>query len=459
MKRLAAAIFLFFWVGLAGMAAEHRFPPPDFESGYVLPGTETPAARGLAAQYMDVIVLALALGLGSYLVLKRRSRKAVLGLAIFSLLYFGFYRAGCICAIGAVQNVALGIFDKDYAVPLVALAFFSLPLLVALFAGRTFCAAVCPHGALQELILVKPVKVPNWLEHSLGLVPFIYLGAAVAFAATGSAFIICRYDPFVPVFRLTGSFGIWMFVAAFLVLGLFVGRPYCRFLCPLGALLRLGSIFSKWRVTITPDNCTQCRLCENSCPYGAIQEPVSFPSEPQLLSVDRRRLAGMLALLPVLIFAGAWLGSKLSTPASRMHPTVELAERYLTEQQSAVPHGVQTAAALSLSRAEEDPKALLTAAVEIRQRFVWAGWLFGAWVGLVIGVKLIALGLRQRRTDFEPDRGACVGCARCFNSCPNELLRRGLLPAAIEPEKQRLPELASGATATTAVHRQPGVND
>ena len=53
--------------------------------------------------------------------------------------------------------------------------------------------------------MVRPVKVPGWLEHALGLIPYVYLGAAVLFAATGSAFVICQYDPFVSFFRLGGS--------------------------------------------------------------------------------------------------------------------------------------------------------------------------------------------------------------------------------------------------------------
>ena len=88
--------------------------------------------------------------------------------------------------------------------PVSALAFFMLPLVFALFSGRSFCAGVCPHGALQDLVLLKPLKVPLWLEHGLGILPFVFLGAGVLFAATGSAFIICQYDPFIPIFRLSG---------------------------------------------------------------------------------------------------------------------------------------------------------------------------------------------------------------------------------------------------------------
>ena len=145
-----------------------------------------------------------ALGLASWLIYKRRSRKGLVALSIFSLLYFGFWRKGCVCAIGSVQNVALALCDRGYAVPLGVSAFFVLPLAFALFAGRSFCAAVCPHGALQDLVLLKPVKVPPWLEQALSVLPYIYLGAGVLFAATGSAFIICQYDPFVPIFRMSG---------------------------------------------------------------------------------------------------------------------------------------------------------------------------------------------------------------------------------------------------------------
>ena len=156
-------------------------------------------------------------------------------------------------------------------------AFFALPLLVTLFFGRTFCAAVCPLGAVQELTAVKSVRVPGWLDQSLGLIPFIYLGAAVLFAATGTAFLICRYDPYVAFFRLNGNANLVLFGMLLLGIGLFVGRPYCRYLCPYGALLGLLSRFSRWHVSIPPDKCINCRLCEDVCPYGAIDPPTFEP--------------------------------------------------------------------------------------------------------------------------------------------------------------------------------------
>jgi NosR/NirI family transcriptional regulator, nitrous oxide reductase regulator len=423
------------WLGLLLLSgfcalAEHRFPPPEFEGGHQLPVTTTPAARGLPFQYLDVAVLGACLAVASVLVYKKRSRKGLMALSIFSVLYFGFYRKGCVCSIGSVQNVALALCDHGYAVPVGVLAFFVLPLAFALFGGRTFCAGVCPHGALQDLVLLKPVKVPAWLEHGLSVLPYIYLGAGVMFAATGSAFIICQYDPFVPIFRMNGRTLMVLSGAALLLLGIFVGRPYCRFLCPYGALLKLGSIVAKWRVRVTPDYCTQCRLCEASCPFGAMREPDSGHSAVPILAGDRRRLALLLFLVPALMVAGGWLGWRFSVPASRLNATVSLAEQFLRAQGTPPKFGAMSPDELALERARQTPQEILAEAGRIRSRFVTAGTTFGAWVGLVIGAKLVSRSLRRRRTDYEPDRGDCFACARCFEYCPNELVRRGLMPAS-----------------------------
>jgi ferredoxin len=397
-----------------------RFPPPDFESGYELPSPTAPHARLNVYEYIDVAVLLAALGVCSYLVLKKRSRRAIFVLMVFSLLYFGLWRNGCVCPIGATQNIVLSIFDRDYAVPVVIAAFFLLPLVFTLFFGRTFCAGVCPLGAIQDLVLLRPVAIPNWAESGLRLFAYVYLGAAVLLAATGSAFLICRYDPFVSFFRVTGNLNVLILGACFLLVGIFIGRPYCRFVCPYGVILRQLSRLSKWRVTITPDECVQCRLCEDSCPFGAVREPTTDWT-PVDLESGKKRLAFLILLLPVLVFVGGWAGSGLKTVTSRAHPTVRLAERIYLEETGAVE---ETTDASSAFRATgNEIKGLYEEASNIRARFELGGWILGGFVGTVIGLKLLGLSVSRRRTDYEADRASCLACGRCFSYCPREHVR------------------------------------
>jgi len=110
-------LLLILWSSQGFAQSQQRFPPPEFESGHQLPATTMPAARAFLFQYLDVGVLALSLGIASWLVFKKRSRKGLVALSLFSLLYFGFWRKGCVCAIGSLQNVSLALGDATYAVP------------------------------------------------------------------------------------------------------------------------------------------------------------------------------------------------------------------------------------------------------------------------------------------------------------------------------------------------------
>ena len=399
---------------------EERFPPPDFDSGYRQPTLTTPPAQAAWRDYTDVAVLLVALSLASYLALWRRSRRGVVILGIFSLAYFGFWREGCVCSIGSIQNVTLSLFDVTYAVPLSVIAFFFLPLIFTLLFGRVFCAAVCPHGALQDLVLLWPVKVPLWLEHGLRLFAYIYLGLAVLFAATDASFIICQYDPFIPIFRLTGELNMIVLGACFLGIGVFVGRPYCRYVCPYGVLLGLVSSVSKWRISITPDTCTQCRLCEESCPFNAIR-PSSLESRGRKAETNGRRLAVMMLALPVIVALGVWLGGQTSTALSRGHETVELAERIYAEEIGQMEGtGERSEAFRGTGR---DKKELYAEGLAIQRQFKIGGRLLGGWIGLVIALKLLILSTRRKRTDYEVDQVGCLACARCYLSCPNEHTR------------------------------------
>ncbi|MEW6236666.1 MAG: 4Fe-4S binding protein [Candidatus Omnitrophota bacterium] len=415
------APFLILLLACLGAAEDiQRFPPPDFESGYVMPATTTPQPRAGWLNYLDLAVLFTALSLASYLVIYKRNRPGIFALTIFSLLYFGFYREGCVCSIGAIQNVAYSLFHANSAIPFVVIAFFLLPLIFALYSGRVFCAGVCPLGAIQDVVLIKPIRIPRWLLQSLGLIPYLYLGLAVLFAAQGSSFIICEYDPFVSFFRLSGRLNIIIVGFSLLAIGVFVGRPYCLFLCPYGAILRLLSRLSLWQVTVSPDECRQCQLCEEACPFGAIYPPT--PEETQPIRKNRKQLAMMLVLLPILVALGSWSFSLLAPTFSRTHPAVRLAEDISLEDSThSETYSDASQAFRDLGQSKE---VLFNQARNLRNRFSWGAWILGGFFGFAVAFKLIGLSLPQQRMDYEIDNADCVACGRCFSYCPVELKRR-----------------------------------
>jgi polyferredoxin len=313
--------------------------------------------------------------------------------------------------------MSLFLFSADYTIPLLTVFFFIAPLVATLFFGRSFCAGVCPLGAVQDITLIKPVKVPTWLEHTLRYLAYVYLALAVWLAAMGSSFVICKYDPYVAIFRRNANLNMVIIGGVLLIIGFFIGRPYCRFLCPYGVILRQLSRLSKWRVQITPTDCNQCKLCEDACPYGAIQSPV--PEWPEATyRRDKKRLSLLLVLLPFLIILGAWLGNSLAPLAARTHPTVGLAERvWMEENQKA--EGTTDASQFFRSSGETI-HSLYEHAAAVRARFAKGGWFFGGFLGLILGGKLILLSLRPRQKDYEAERAGCVSCGRCFKYCPKE---------------------------------------
>jgi NosR/NirI family transcriptional regulator, nitrous oxide reductase regulator len=418
--RAGAALLVVLLLAVSAVAVE-RFPPPDFETGYSMPGTMVPAPRAWVWEMVDVALLVLALSLATWLVLRRRSRTGVAWLGVACLIYFGFYREGCVCPVGATQNVALALFDSSYALPIGVLAFFVLPLGFALFFGRSFCSGVCPLGAIQDVVLLRPVRLKDWLDRALRILAYVYLGLAVYFAATGAAFVICRYDPFVGFFRLSAEFDMLVLGGSLLIIGVFVGRPYCRFLCPYGVLLDLASRLSRRRVTITPKACIQCRLCEDSCPYGAITEP-SPRRDSKRRSLAGRRLIALFLLLPVLVGAGAFLVSRAGPAMSRVHPTVALS--VLVAEERAFADRDVSDETRAFRKTGEPIADLEARAREREDAFVRGGWWLGAWIGLVIGVMLIGSAGLPVRSDYEADRGRCLSCARCYEYCPVEHDRR-----------------------------------
>ena len=77
---------------LPSYAQVQRFPKPEFESGYTQPSTTSPETRSTALEFIDVGVLILVMSSAAWFAIRKRSRKGILWLSIFSLVYFGFYR-------------------------------------------------------------------------------------------------------------------------------------------------------------------------------------------------------------------------------------------------------------------------------------------------------------------------------------------------------------------------------
>jgi NosR/NirI family transcriptional regulator, nitrous oxide reductase regulator len=269
----------------SALYAQYQRTPPDFGGSYSFPSPNHPEPDSTWVHSLDMLILVAGLSLAAWLVLKKRSRNGIIILGIGALAYFGFYRKGCICPIGAIQNVALCLVDSHYLISFGVITFFFLPLVAALLFGRVFCSGVCPFGALQDLVLLWPKRVPQALDRFLRWLPYVYLALAVLFAGWGlnlkwgtweikaaRRFLICEWDPFIGLFRLSGPFYMLAIGAALILLGMFFGRPYCRWLCPYGGILSLLSRFAWKNVKITPDKELDCGLCAEACPYGAIHD-------------------------------------------------------------------------------------------------------------------------------------------------------------------------------------------
>ncbi len=393
-----------------------RFPKPEFESGYQTPLTQVSKIQPVFFEYLDMFVLVGCMALMTWLVLKKRSRKAVFWLTVFSLLYFGFYREGCICPVGSVQNISMAIFNPGYVVPLTAIVFFIVPIIFTLFFGRTFCAGVCPLGAIQDLFAVRPVSLKPWIRYVLGLIPVIYLGLAVLFSATGTDFIVCRYDPFISFFRINGSSLMFFLGAALLLTGIFIARPYCRFFCPYGVILNFISRFSRKHVSITPSTCINCKLCENACPYDAIDKP-----EGLSVKNDNRELVKKLIIYclitPALVVVTGWTASKYHEDFAEVNFKVRLAHELTTTGTDANPADIPTE--VTTFRSSGQPLEALRKEVDkIIHRFNIGSWIVGGFLGLIIGLTLARLTIYRYKDDYQPNRGNCLSCARCVDYCP-----------------------------------------
>nr|WP_319399032.1 4Fe-4S binding protein [uncultured Carboxylicivirga sp.] len=395
--------------------AQNRFPKPDFESGYQYPDINYAVPNESLWLFVDIAFLVLLMSFVSWAVIKKQTRKPIIWVSVISVAYFGFFRSGCVCSIGSIQNVALSLADSSYILPVSVLLFFILPIIFAFLFGRVFCAGVCPFGALQELVNIKNYRLSKALTTALSVIPWIYLIFAILYAVTRSSFIICKFDPFIGIFRFGGDFGLILFGVLLLITSIFTERPFCRFICPYGALLSLFSRVSIFKVQITKQQCINCELCHNACPVDAIKPPYDNKVKENRLS-GVKRILNYFIILPILIVAGSVLMRYFSSDISRAHYDVRLYD--MIQQQEENPQNIMPLEVEAFYGEGKTVDELHTNVEKIKADFKFYSTIAGGFIGLVIGILLISLSTKRTRKLYEIEHADCVACGKCFDYCP-----------------------------------------
>ena len=127
-----------------------------------------------------------------------------------------------------------------------ALAAPLLMLIVALIyplAGRSghYCANVCPFGSAQELagkLSRRKLRITPRVLKLLSVLRNLLWGVLMALLLTGTCTAWIDYELFTAFLYSSASVWVIVLAALFLVLSVWVPRPYCRFVCPTGALIK-----------------------------------------------------------------------------------------------------------------------------------------------------------------------------------------------------------------------------
>lgn len=205
---------------------------------------------------------------------------------VFTLFWLGWYANAQLSVVNVLTFTNALITDFRWEFFLSAPLIFILWAAVAaglLFWGRgPFCGWLCPFGALQELtnniaqwLKVPQVKVPFGLHERLWPVKYIiFLGLfGLSFYSISMAEIAAEIEPFKTaiILNFMRDWPFVTFAVGLLVIGLFIERFYCRYLCPLGAALaipgriRMFEWLKRW-----PECGSPCQRCAKDCPVQAI---------------------------------------------------------------------------------------------------------------------------------------------------------------------------------------------
>jgi polyferredoxin len=195
--------------------------------------------------------------------------------------YMGFVKSRLVSVVDlfAVADWNLPVFKYNLAWYL--LSFFVLASTVLW--GRLYCGRICAFGALTQLMdLAVPrklrVEVPAKLEQRANAIKYgLLVAVLVYFVATRDVAVYRYVEPFW-MFGLFGTTPMWIGLAVLLLATVFVRNLYCRFLCPVGALLGVISKLTVFKIKRWSE-CNTCKICEKTCEWGAIRGPKIIEAE------------------------------------------------------------------------------------------------------------------------------------------------------------------------------------
>ncbi|MCK5199835.1 MAG: 4Fe-4S binding protein, partial [Spirochaetales bacterium] len=146
--------------------------------------------------------------------------------------------------------------------------------------GAVFCSWLCPLGSIQDWvgklgnrIFKKRYNqfVPDKLDRVLGYLRYVVLILIVIDTTRMLSLTFAKVDPYYALFHFwTGEALISAIIVLLIVLAasLFIERPWCRWLCPFGAVLGLLQLIAPWKIRRNTDLCTSGGLCTKACPLN-----------------------------------------------------------------------------------------------------------------------------------------------------------------------------------------------
>lgn len=203
------------------------------------------------------------------------------------------------CPIGALQSVST---SPDFSLSLLVLGFL---FVVGGLLGRLVCGFLCPFGWVQELLhripskkrSTKPLKKLTYVKYGI-LVVFVLLLPLVPINSLGMGDpAFCKYicpqgvlEGAIPLSIVNpsireglGGLFLWKFslLVAVLWLAVVYFRPFCKWICPLGAIYALFNRFSLYRLTLVEEKCTHCGRCAAICPMDC--DPTKDANAPECI--------------------------------------------------------------------------------------------------------------------------------------------------------------------------------